>query len=118
VGLKSLELTGEQVGVMEELGYEHLGELGLPGRLYFRKGGETSTHHVHAVVWGGEHWLRHLAFRDYLRSRPDEAREYGEAKRRLAGEVDHDWYAYVERKNVFTEELFTRAWEWHQARLG
>jgi NAD-dependent deacetylase len=113
VGLKSLELTGEQVGAMEQLGYEDLGELGLPSRLYFRKGGETSTHHVHAVVWGEEHWMRHLAFRDYLRSHPDEAREYGEAKRRLAAEVDHDWYAYVERKNVFTEELFARAWEWH-----
>jgi NAD-dependent deacetylase len=118
VGLKSLELTGEQVGAMEDLGYEHLGELGLPGRLYFRKGGETSTHHVHAVVWGEEHWMRHLAFRDYLRSHPDEAREYGEAKRRLAAEVDHDWYAYVERKNVFADALFARAWEWHRARLG
>ena len=118
VGLKGLELTAEQVGGMRELGYEHLGELGLPGRLFFRKGGETSTHHVHAVVWRGEHWMRHLAFRDYLRSHSDEAQEYGEAKRRLAAEVDHDWYAYVERKNVFAEELFARAWEWHQARLG
>jgi GrpB-like predicted nucleotidyltransferase (UPF0157 family) len=118
LGLRTLELTAEQISGMRDLGYEYLGEFGLPGRLYFRKGGEMSTHHVHAVVWGDEHWERHLAFRDYLRSNPDEARRYGEAKRRLAAEIDHDWYGYVERKDSFTDELFARAWEWHRTRLG
>jgi GrpB-like predicted nucleotidyltransferase (UPF0157 family) len=32
---------------MEELGYEALGENGLPGRRYFQKGGNARTHHVH-----------------------------------------------------------------------
>jgi GrpB-like predicted nucleotidyltransferase (UPF0157 family) len=103
---------------MMDLGYEFLGDFGLPGRLFFRKGGARSTHHVHAVVLGGENWSRHLAFRDYLRSHPDEARLYGEQKRRLAADVDHDWYAYVERKNAFADELFKRAWKWHESRLG
>jgi NAD-dependent deacetylase len=112
VGLRSLDLGREHITAMEDLGYDFLGEFGLPGRLYFRKGGASSTHHVHAVVWDGHHWRRHLAFRDYLRSHPDEARRYGEAKRQLAEEVDHDWYAYSERKNALTDELFARAWEW------
>jgi NAD-dependent deacetylase len=118
VGLRCLGLTDDEIGSMKDLGYEFLGELGLPGRLFFRKGGETSTHHVHAVVSGEEQWSRHLAFRDFLRSHRDEARRYGDAKRRLAEDVEHDWYAYVERKNVFTDELFQRAWEWHESRLG
>jgi NAD-dependent deacetylase len=118
VGLRDLDLTDDEIASMKDLGYEFLGELGLPGRLFFRKGGETSTHHAHAVVYGEEQWSRHLAFRDFLRSHRAEARRYGDAKRRLAEDVDHDWYAYVERKNPFTEELFSRAWEWHRARLG
>jgi NAD-dependent deacetylase len=118
LGLRDIDLSEAQITAMTDLGYEFLGELGLPGRLYFRKGGATSTHHVHSVVWGGEHWSRHLAFRDYLRSHPDEARAYGERKRRLAADVDYDWYAYVERKNAFTNEFFQRAWEWYEARLG
>jgi GrpB-like predicted nucleotidyltransferase (UPF0157 family) len=118
VGLRDLDLTNDQIASMKDLGYEFLGELGLAGRRFFRKGGAQSTHHVHAVVWGGHHWSRHLAFRDYLRSHPEEARLYGERKRRLAADVDHDWYAYVERKNGFTDELFKRAWEWHESRLG
>jgi GrpB-like predicted nucleotidyltransferase (UPF0157 family) len=73
---------------------------------------------VHAVEWGGEHWHRHLAFRDYLREHPDEARRYAEAKKHLAAEVERDWYAYVERKNAFAGELFERAWRWYEPRLG
>lgn len=118
VGLRDLDLTDDEIASMNDLGYEFLGELGLPARLFFRKGGETSTHHVHAVVWREEQWSRHLAFRDFLRSHRDDARRYGDAKRRLAEDVGHDWYAYVERKNSFTDDLFSRAWEWHRARLG
>jgi GrpB-like predicted nucleotidyltransferase (UPF0157 family) len=118
VGLKRIELSDDELAAMERLGYEYLGELGLPGRLFFRKGGAASTHHVHAVEWGGEHWHRHLAFRDYLREHPAEARRYAEAKKRLAAEVEHDWYEYVERKNAFAGELAERAWRWYQARLG
>jgi NAD-dependent deacetylase len=113
VGLRTLDLGEERVTAMEELGYEYLGELGLPGRLYFRKGPTASTHHLHAVEWDGEHWHRHRAFREYLRAHPDEARRYAEAKRRLAAEVGHDWYDYVERKNAVTAELFQRAWSWY-----
>jgi NAD-dependent deacetylase len=113
IGLRTLDLTEDDIAAMKGLGYEYLGEFGLPGRLYFRKGEATSTHHVHAVEWGGEHWRRHLAFRDYLRAHPDEARRYGEAKKRLAVEVDHDWYEYVERKNTVADELFERAWAWY-----
>jgi NAD-dependent deacetylase len=116
VGLRSLDLAPHHVAAMQELGYQYMGELGLPGRLYFRKGPTTSTHHVHAVEWGGEHWHRHLAFRDYLRAHPDEARRYAESKRRLAVEVGHDWYDYVERKNPVADELFRRAWRWYEQR--
>jgi GrpB-like predicted nucleotidyltransferase (UPF0157 family) len=113
VGLRTLDLSAGRVAAMEALGYEYLGELGLPGRLYFRKGPTASTHHVHAVEWDGEHWHRHRAFRDYLRAHPDEALGYAEAKRRLATEVGRDWYEYVERKNAIADELFARAWRWY-----
>jgi NAD-dependent deacetylase len=113
VGLRSLDLGEGRITAMEALGYEYLGEFGLPGRLYFRKTRAARTHHVHAVEWDGEHWHRHRAFRDYLRAHPDEARRYAEAKRRLAAEVGHDWYEYVERKNAVADEIFERAWSWY-----
>jgi GrpB-like predicted nucleotidyltransferase (UPF0157 family) len=115
VGLKDLELTAEQIGAMDRLGYEYLGEFGLPGRLFFRKGARARTHHVHAVEWGGEHWHRHRAFREYLRAHPEEARRYGNFKSRLADELS-DSGEYWERKQPFVDELFRRAWRWYERR--
>src|SRR3989304_1253108 len=62
------------------LGYKCMGEFGIPGRLYFRKG-KPRSHHIHMVVHKGEFWQRHLAFRDVLRARPDLAGEYARLKR-------------------------------------
>jgi GrpB-like predicted nucleotidyltransferase (UPF0157 family) len=107
VGLRELKLTDAEIDAMERLGYEYLGEFGLPGRLYFRKG-EPRTHHVHVVAHGGEHWDRHLAFRDTLRSNPDERRRYDELKRRLAAE-GHPREVYSELKTPFIREVEARA---------
>jgi NAD-dependent deacetylase len=113
VGLRQLELTPAQIGAMQVLGYEYLGEHGLPGRLFFRReAAGRRTHHVHVVEWDGDHWRSHRAFRDYLRSHPTEAADYAEEKRRIAAEaagLDDYW----ERKQPYVDELFTRAWRWY-----
>jgi GrpB-like predicted nucleotidyltransferase (UPF0157 family) len=108
VGLEELELTDEQIAAMERLGYDYLGEHGLPGRLFFRK--DPRTHHVHVVLHGGEHWERQLVFRDTLRSDPEERRRYDEFKRRLAAE-GHPREAYTELKTPFIREVEARARE-------
>ena len=49
----------------EALGYEVMGEFGIPGRRYFRKGLEKRTHQVHIFEQSDqENILRHLAVRD------------------------------------------------------
>jgi GrpB-like predicted nucleotidyltransferase (UPF0157 family) len=106
VGLEELELSGEQVEAMTGLGYEFLGEYGLPGRLFFRK--HPRTHHVHVVVHGGEHWDRQLTFRDALRTDADERQRYDEFKRRLAAE-GHPRDVYTELKTPFIREVEARA---------
>jgi GrpB-like predicted nucleotidyltransferase (UPF0157 family) len=106
VGLRELALTRDQIDAMERLGYEYLGEHGLPGRLFFRK--EPRTHHVHVVEHGGEHWERQLTFRDALRSDAEERRRYDEFKRRLAAE-GHPRETYTEMKTPFIREVEARA---------
>jgi GrpB-like predicted nucleotidyltransferase (UPF0157 family) len=106
VGLRRLGLTEEQIAAMERLGYEYLGEHGLPGRLFFRK--DPRTHHVHVVTHGGEHWERQLTFRDTLRSDAEERRRYDAFKRRLAAE-GHPRETYTELKTPFIREVEARA---------
>ena len=116
-GLRSLELSSERISAMERLGYEFLGEYGLPGRLYFRKGAPR-TFHVHAVEVGGDHWERHLAVRDYLRGHPSEAEGYAAEKRRAAEASGGDWETYCDEKAAYVEALERRALAWRVGEEG
>jgi len=51
---------------------------------------EIRTHHLHVVEREFSEWRGWLAFRNYLRRRPDVAQEYGEVKSRLAIEHGSD----------------------------
>ena len=112
LGLQTLDFESGEIEAMERLGYEYMGEYGIAGRLFFRKGAAERTHHVHAVAWGGEQWHRHRAFREYLRAHPDEARSYGEHKLRVAAEATSS-DDYWERKQPYVDALFARAWAWY-----
>jgi GrpB-like predicted nucleotidyltransferase (UPF0157 family) len=61
------------------LGYEALGEAGIPGRAYFRLRG-VSSFNLHLVRKGGEHWRNNIALRDYLRRSPAARQRYAQAK--------------------------------------
>ena len=106
VGLRELRLTDDQVEGMARLGYDYLGEHGLPGRLFFPK--DPRTHHVHVVEHGAELWVRQITFRDALRGDAEERRRYDEFKRRLAAQ-GHPRETYSELKTPFIREVEARA---------
>jgi len=110
----SLELLDSQVPSMEALGYESLGEFGIAGRRYFRKNSTTGirTHQVHAFDAGSTGARRHLAFRDYMRSHPDAAREYSLLKQRLATEFQQSMQDYIDGKDAFVKHHESLALEW------
>ena len=86
---------------MEELGYEALGEYGIPKRRFFQKGGNKRTHHVHIFEKGSPHIKRHIDFRDYLISHPKVAKEYSLLKENLAKKYRYDIDKYWKGKNSF-----------------
>ena len=88
VSLQSLEPPEEFQAALAPLGYKFV-SLGEEDHFYpwFAKPGEwPSTHHVHLCVAGEEQEAKHLAFRDYLRMNPEQARRYEALKRKLASE--------------------------------
>lgn len=95
------------------LGYEPMGEFGIPGRRYFRKGGSRRTHQVHIFEQSNlTDITRHLALRDYLRAHPATARQYGELKHRLAERFSDDIAAYCDGKDAFVKQLEQLALSW------
>ena len=63
------------------LGYEDLGEAGVPGRICFRKRTALRAFNLALVEEGGSLWRDNLALRDYLRTHPEDAAAYAAAKR-------------------------------------
>jgi len=82
--------------------------LGNPERLAFGKG-SPHTHHIHIVEQGGEEHLRPLAFRNYLRTHPEAARQYDALKRILAARFQHDRAAYNQAKTDFIRSIEAKA---------
>ncbi len=98
--LESLDMLNAD---MERIGYNPKGEFGIPGRRYFQKGGDNRTHQVHAFASGDPGLKRHLAFRDYLRSNPDIAEEYGNLKKQIAKTCNNDIGKYCDGKDAFVK---------------
>lgn len=99
-------------GTMASLGYDVAGDWGIPGRRLFRKGGEQRTHHIHFYQSDSLQIGRHLIFRDYLRSHPEEAARYSRFKEQLAQRYERT-NEYSPAKKAFVSEMEQLALTWH-----
>ena len=114
--IHSPEAADGCAGAMRDLGYEIMGEFGIPGRRFFRKNNPEGVRefHVHAFRAGSPGVERHLAFRDYLRMHPEVARTYSELKQRLARENPDSMPAYTGGKHAYVQETERLALEWRR----
>ena len=96
------------VNALSNLGYEHLGECGVSGRHWFRKG-RPRTHHVHLVPVGGEVGRRLRLLRDWLLDHPEDAREYERVKRQAALGRTINSKEYANAKTEVIERILARA---------
>lgn len=120
VEVKDITDVDGQSSAMQSLGYEVMGEYGIPGRRYFRKDNQAGfrTHHVHAFEAGSAQIERHLAFRDYMIAHPEDAREYSDLKRELAQEHPQSMDAYMDGKDGFIKEIDRKAARWRAPQTG
>lgn len=83
------------------LGYRHRGNLGIEGREAFFSPPDLPRHHLYVCPQGSLGLRNHLAVRDYLRTHPDAAQEYGALKKRLAQRYPKDIDRYLDGKTDF-----------------
>jgi len=105
VEVKNIEEVDQYNYKMKELGYEVMGEYGIPKRRFFRKGGNKRTHHVHIFQVGNEEIKRHINFKEYLIAHPDKAREYSKLKEKLANKYTYDVENYTQGKSNFIKKI-------------
>lgn len=116
IEVQDIAKVDEQSSAMEALGYEVMGEFGIPGRRYFRKENEEiRTHNVHTFEVNSPEIIRHLAFRDYMIAHPEAAQKYSELKRQLAKQYPNDIYGYMDGKDSFIKEMEQKALVWRKS---
>jgi len=104
--VKNLEKLDACNDEIQNLGYQPMGENGIPGRLYYRKlEGEVHRFHLHAFEVGHPDINRHINFRDYLREHPDETQAYQELKLQLTAEFPFDASGYTSGKTGFIQAI-------------
>jgi GrpB-like predicted nucleotidyltransferase (UPF0157 family) len=109
--VKEIEKVDSFNDKMDSLGYDVVGEWGIPGRRFFRKGGENRTHHIHFYQVDNPQIERHLVFRDYLRTHQEEATKYSRFKEELAARFDNT-RDYSPAKRTFVQEMEQQALLW------
>jgi GrpB-like predicted nucleotidyltransferase (UPF0157 family) len=114
VEVKDIIKVDEKSLAMESLGYEVMGEFGIPGRRFFRKDDQEHirTHHIHTFEIASAQVERHLAFRDYMLAHSEEAQKYSELKRELAKKYPQNIDKYINGKDGFIKEMDEKAAQW------
>ena len=90
------------------LGYENLGEAGVPKRVYLRLRG-AKNFNAHIVRRGGTHWTNNIALRDYLCENPSAREAYAAAKIAALNVGRGRLLGYSEAKNSVIAELIAAA---------
>jgi GrpB-like predicted nucleotidyltransferase (UPF0157 family)/chloramphenicol 3-O-phosphotransferase len=102
---------GVPVGIerLRALGYVYQGDKGIPGREAFLWPPAAPPHHLYVVVAGTDPHLRHIRFRDHLRSHPQDAAAYAALKRGLVSRFADDPAGYTEAKTEFVDGILAAA---------
>jgi len=104
----------DQFNIVFELNkYECMGEFGITGRRYYRKGKEKRTHQIHAFEKQSHAAIRHIAFKEYLKNFPLIAEEYSKLKTLVAKQCLGDMQKYCDGKDSFIKEHEAEAVSWY-----
>lgn len=109
VVVASVDDVAPAVAALVAAGWQHEGDLGIPGREAFEPRADLPPHHLYVVVRDSAAHLDHVDLRDYLRTHPSDARRYGALKRELAPLLSEDREAYLAGKSDLVAELLAAA---------
>lgn len=104
IGIEDFSHPEQFVSKLESIGYEYLGEAGVPGRLYLRLRGKEN-YNIALCQYGRDIWIANLRFRDYLINNPDVAENYSAIKKKAFEEGINTLLEYSKFKHAFIEEI-------------
>ena len=106
--IEDYSVFSDVVRKLETIGYFHEGDLGIRDREAFRYSDKPHllTHHLYVCPKYSRELHRHLTFRDFLRSNPEAAKQYGQVKERAAQLFPEDIDKYIGYKSPCIARLY------------
>jgi GrpB-like predicted nucleotidyltransferase (UPF0157 family) len=100
----------EVMGILETLGYQYEGDLGITGRYAFKYVNKPHLmkHHLYVCNKDNEELRRHILFRDYLRLHKEDRDLYGNIKKEMAIKYPEDINSYIEGKQPIILEIYRK----------
>lgn len=89
------------IGRIEQLGYEHLGDLGIEGREAFKAPDGSVPHHLYVCLEDCLALRNHILFRNYLRENREKREAYSRLKKDLVFRFGNSVEEYTKRKTDF-----------------
>jgi len=116
--VKTKEEIIKLIEALEELGYIHQGDLGIPGREAFKRSikdvplmyehhSKWPPHHLYVCLEDSLAYKNHVALKSYLMTHEDAVKEYSELKFALAHKYPHDIDSYISGKTPFITRILS-----------
>ena len=119
---ENFEAVKEQLA---EIGYFHIGDLGVEGREVFKykerlidgndiplyqyhDKSHLMEHHLYVCDEGADELKRHITLRDFLRSNDEYCQKYNEIKIEMAKKYPHDIDSYILGKQPVILEIYEK----------
>lgn len=108
VVIQDYSVFSDVVRKLEAIGYSHEGDLGIRDREAFRYSDKPHLlkHHLYVCPRDSRELHRHISFRDFLRSHPEAAEQYGRVKERGAQLFPEDMDQYIAYKSPCIARLY------------
>lgn len=101
-------------GLVQKTGYEYKASGGNEERIFHQrdkalKAGGLIRYHLHLAFPESKEWKEAIAFRDYLRSHPEDVKRYEEIKKKAALESDQTKEKYMAIKEPVIQDILKKA---------
>ena len=109
VVMENYDVFPQVLDALAKIGYQHEGDLGIPEREAFCYTGKDHLrkHHLYVCPASSSELHRHLTFRDYLRTHPQDAVQYGSVKKTAAKLYPRDIDGYLRYKSACIRQIYT-----------
>jgi GrpB-like predicted nucleotidyltransferase (UPF0157 family) len=95
---------------LREIGYEHVGDLGITGREAFKYTDKKHLmdHHPYVCAKDSSELKRHIKFRDHLRTNIIDRERYSAIKLEMASKYPHDIDNYINGKQPVILDIYKK----------